>query len=210
MGMKGSFYMGALAIALLWGGGQGVYTAATNRQPTSYDFETYLSDRPQDKWLTLSDTQLDLTQATYSQTRFIGTVREAYIPVFSATDEGRDSIDVVIQTKDKTMIQTIQAIEEAFSQNNKASLDYIAKNQDKIFPEDDISGLVMYGIEVDDDTRIELNDLYGDVLADDFVFIEEGARPKFLVSGAFFTVGIALLGLLLKPFLLQQSKEIET
>ena len=207
MKVRAKMFLGFATIALLWGGGQRVYTAATNLEPASYSMEEYLSDRPDDKWLTLSDTELSLPQASYAQTRFIGKVNELYIPVFSTEDKAQGFIQVVLATKNETQLQTLQDLQAAAEQGEETVIEYAAANQDKLFPQGEVSGLVQYGIDVDDDTRLQLKDLYGDQLAEDFIFLKDGAKPNFLLAGLPLVAGLLLGGVLLKSFVPKRQTE---
>ncbi len=200
MKARARIFLGLATITLLWGGGQGMHTAATNLEPASYSIEEYLSDRPDDKWLTLSNTELSLPQASYAQTRFIGKVNELYIPVFSTEDEAQGFIQVILATKDKAQLQTLQDLQAAVEQGEETVVEYAAANQDKLFPQGEVSGLVQYGIEADEDTRLKLQDLYGNQLAEDFIVLKDGAKPNFLLAGLPLMVGLLLGGVLLQSF----------
>lgn len=67
-------------IACLWGGGQGVYTWITNRQPLVISCQDYLEQRPSAKWLELTDCHVDI-ENTLRPTNFAGLVPETYVPI---------------------------------------------------------------------------------------------------------------------------------
>ena len=69
-------------IALLWGGGQGLYTALTNREPHSVTFADYARTHPDNKWVELKDTRLDLLGAISSG--MLGSVSELSLLLFIA------------------------------------------------------------------------------------------------------------------------------
>ncbi|MEM9451513.1 MAG: hypothetical protein AAGA75_23680 [Cyanobacteria bacterium P01_E01_bin.6] len=206
MGMKGRFYAGCLAIALLAWGGQGTYTAVTNREPARYGVRDYLSDQPDTKWLTLEDAQLDLSQASYSQTRVVGTINELYVPVFSQDVIDGEPIQIILATDDKDMIQTVKDI-EALPHDQTAVLDYVTANRDNIWINREVSGLVKYGFSVDDDTRRDLENIYGFELVDEFAFLQLDAKPNSLLSILSLIGGFTVGGLLLKPLFSGRSPE---
>src|SRR3954468_19727115 len=67
-----------LAIGLLVGGGQGVYTWLSNREPKVMDIDEYLAKMPSDKWVRITGGTTDFADATFLSNRFSGQVTEVY------------------------------------------------------------------------------------------------------------------------------------
>ena len=70
-----------------------------------------------------------------------------------------------------------------------------------------VTGLVRFGVSLKDKEVRKLRELNPN-LAGDFVILEEGSKPDFVVSGVLFFGGLVLLGLMLKGFLRKQAPSI--
>src|SRR5262245_14326374 len=90
-----------MVIGCLWAGGQGLYTAFTNRNPTVLSYEEYVRTKPSASWLVITNCQLDLPRACYLS--YIGDKNpnqyEYYIPVRSRTMPS-DKIYILLKTSD--------------------------------------------------------------------------------------------------------------
>jgi hypothetical protein len=206
MSGKGRFYLGLVAIALMVGGGQGIYTAVTNAEPATYTVEDYLRDRPDSTWLHLTDTTLDLTQASYTEIRFIRRISELYIPVFSADYEPNAPIQIIVLTKNAEMLQTLKDLQSVSSQGEGAIAAYLKDHRDQIFISTEVSGLVQIGIDTDTDTRQKLQQLYGSRLSSDFILLKADAKPNLWLSGVLVVLGVGLAGVVLLPMIKGQQR----
>jgi hypothetical protein len=161
-----------IPIALLWGGGQGLYTALTNRQPHSVTFAEYARTKPDKKWVELKETQL---------------VSEVYIPMHAPGEADDAKVQALLLTKDKEVIDLVKQLRAL--PNEKAVIEFVAKNHERVFPQRTVSGMVQFGIDSDSKKRRKIEKLDAN-LAGDFAVIEEGKKPGaigsfFLFAGAF-------------------------
>jgi hypothetical protein len=78
------------AAGFLWLGGQGVYTALTNRAPAVIGCADYLQQQRAEKWLLLKGCRLNMIRASYSHSSPSDTITRVYVPIRGAvTDSGR-------------------------------------------------------------------------------------------------------------------------
>ncbi len=161
-----------LPVALLWGGGQSLYTVLTNRQPLAISFADYARERPSAKWVELKDVEWDLVDSIYSG--FAGTVSKAYVPLRVPGDESEGKVQVLLLTKNPEVIKLLEEIKAA--PNDIAALKLMVEKQELMRTPRTVRGLVMFGIESKDKERRKIAKL-SDNLAADFTVIEEGKKP---------------------------------
>lgn len=181
-----------LPIALLWGGGQGLYTALKNRQPTSLTFAEYAEKRPDAKWLKLQETRLEVASAIYF-TSIGGDVKDVYIPL-RAMNEGRKYTDktvALLHTREAGIVELVKELEKV-NGNSVAFTEFIAKNRDRLAPVREVNGLLEFGIEGSSKQRRKIEKLSDD-LAADFVVIEENKKPELGLSLALFLGGFVAM-----------------
>lgn len=175
-----------ICLGLLWAGGQEIYTAATNREPTVISAADYLKDRPEASWLRLTGCQVDVVEAVYFSKLGVTKPSELFIPVRPAGAEG-GPINILLQTKDTALIDLMN--DESSDEDEVVRL--IAEQANR-----DIEGVVQFGINV---KSKEKNKLAENVegLASDFVIIREGIKPNFGGALGIFGGGVLVGGLLL-------------
>jgi len=206
MSAKGLFYLGAFSIAGLAVGAQGLYTAINNPEAASYTVADYLSQQPKNTWLNLEEAQTDISQAAYFKTRVIGTIDEVYVPIFSAEDTWRGSVKILLETTRPEVIETVKDLEAATEAGEEQFLEYFAENKDSVLIEDDVTGTIVSGLHSDDDTRRELEQLYGSQLSSDFIVIKDGGKPSYLLSILALAAGSAGSGLLVRLLFFRGQK----
>jgi hypothetical protein len=186
-----------LTIGLLWGGGQGVYVAATNRQPTVVSYEQYVATKPRASWLELTDCVLSLTDASVRSSRFEKRAQEAFIPVHPAGDfQGK--VHVVVATEDKATLDLIDRLNAAPDQ--AAALKLLGENAGQMFQKRSVRGLVRFGIDMQDKDRRKLSSLDAN-LAEDFIVIDEGKQPELATRLAMLIGGLLLAAFLIRRML---------
>lgn len=188
----------AITIALLWGGGQGIYTALKNREPLKMTFREYEEKRPTAEWVSLSDAQLNLLNSAYVTSRFSDEIKEVYIAVEAVGDRSEKAALVLLASKDKELIDMMNS--SSIQMNAlKSPGDMTPELLKSLFPTRVVTGLVRFGIDADSKTRDKLAKL--DLsLAKDFIIINDGEEPKLGVS-----VGMLIGGLVLGFFILSRS-----
>jgi len=206
MSAKGLFYLGAFSIAGLAFGGQGLYTAINNPEPANYTVAEYLSQQPENTWLNLEEAQTDISQAAYFKARVIGTINEVYVPIFSTEDTWRGTVKILLETKRPEIIETVKDLETATEAGENQLLEYVVENQDSVLIDGNVTGTVVFGLTSDDDTRRELEQLYGNQLSSDFIVIKDGGKPSYLLSIFSLAAGLAGSCLLIKLLFFKSQK----
>jgi hypothetical protein len=177
-----------IVIALLWGGGQGVYTALKNRQPLQITVSDYIAKKPNAEWVTLKDAQLNLLEAAHKER--LGKISEIFIPVRPKGESTDGPVHILLSTKDDTIVAALEDLNKS-SGTMKESLNAASRHADKLFMQKDVSGLIRFGIDSDDKTRAKLAKL--DMkLAPDFVIMNDGAAPSLLGSMSMLGIGVLI------------------
>jgi hypothetical protein len=175
-----------IAIALLWGGGQGVYTALKNRQPLEITVTDYIAKKPNAEWVTLKDAQLNLLEAAHKER--LGKISEIFIPVRPKGESTDGPVHILLSTKDDAIVAALEDLNKS-SGNMKEALNAASRHADKLFMQKDVSGLIRFGIDSDDKTRAKLAKL--DMkLAPDFVIMNDGAAPSLFGSMSMLGIGV--------------------
>lgn len=180
-----------LGLGLLWQGGHGLYTAITNRNPTTLSYAEFRQTRPKVNWLYLTNCQLDLVHS-YFIGRVGGGVNEArdfFIPLLDPDSENLKTC-VLLKTHDDEfvgMIQRLTAISEG-----EAAQAWVRTNLDRIFPRRNVHGLVRSPLDLESNERSKLAPLLNNV-AEDYVILESDAQPSALAGLA---TGISGFGIL--------------
>ncbi|WP_397383209.1 hypothetical protein [Prosthecobacter sp.] len=177
-----------IVIALLWGGGQGVYTALKNRQPLQITVSDYIAKKPNAEWVTLKDAQLNLLEAAHKER--LGKISEIFIPVRPKGESTDGPVHILLSTKDDTIVAALEDLNKS-SGTMKEALNAASRHADKLFMQKDVSGLIRFGIDSDDKTRAKLAKL--DMkLAPDFVIMNDGAAPSLLGSMSMLGIGVLI------------------
>jgi len=175
-----------IVIALLWGGGQGVYTALKNRQPLQITVSDYIAKKPNAEWVTLKDAQLNLLEAAHKER--LGKISEIFIPVRPKGESTDGPVHILLSTKDDAIVAALEDLNKS-SGNMKEALNAASRHADKLFMQKDVSGLIRFGIDSDDKTRAKLAKL--DMkLAPDFVIMNDGAAPSLFGSMSMLGIGV--------------------
>jgi hypothetical protein len=74
-----------VAIFLIWGGGQGLYTALGNRELTEMTLAEYEKKKPDANWLKLKQCRINLLEACTKSS--FGKISEVYLPLHPAVGE---------------------------------------------------------------------------------------------------------------------------
>ena len=75
--MRGGCFLIVLALALLIGGGQGLFVGLTNSSPTSLTYDEFIARRPSRGWYTVTGCRLSLLDAISRSGRLSGRVSVA-------------------------------------------------------------------------------------------------------------------------------------
>ena len=183
----------ALTIGLLWGGGQGVYQAVTNRAPTEVTCADLDLGLPKGAWLRVSGCTGSLLDASF-KTR-LGVVTEVYLPLHAKRDgETEPPAHLVLATRDREVVDLAKKMSKIDSKDIKAMLGFVAENAKRLRHEKEVEGMVRSGIDSDDKVLKHLREKK-EGLAADFVVLDDGRKPGFL-SALLLGAGVLLLLLL--------------
>jgi hypothetical protein len=160
-----------VAIALLWGGSQSVYTSLKNSAPEETTCGRVLVQPPSAEWLSLSDCEYDLTHLAHAG--LLGTVSELYVPLRPRGDGSTAPSRIVLLTEDKPLLEVVRALEAT---TDAAALATHTERFAATRAPERITGLVKFGIEVKNDDVEKLRALNPD-LPKDFLLLEHGERP---------------------------------
>lgn len=177
-----------IAIALLWGGAQGIYTALKNRAPLEITAAEYLEIRPDAEWVVLKEAQLNLLEA--AQRERLGKITEVFIPVRAADDAGKGAVHVLMSTKNQEIMDALEDLGKSGG-TTKDALEAASRHADKLFMRRDVTGLIQFGIDSDTKTRSKLAGLNMN-LAKDFVILEEGKAPELGLSLVLLALGAVM------------------
>jgi len=167
----------AIPIGLLVVGGQKFYTAVTNRQPYSATYADYIRSKPENKWVELKETQLNMLDSI--SVGVGGAVSEVYIPMRAPGEASDAKIQALLMTKDPAVIETFKHLKAITTKKDMD--DYVDKNREQLFPKRTVSGLTMFGIDADSKKRDKIAKL-DPRLTGEFAVIEEGKTPELALS----------------------------
>ncbi|MCP4804295.1 MAG: hypothetical protein GY913_23210 [Proteobacteria bacterium] len=178
-----------VGIALMIGGGQGLYTRITNTSPTTMSCADYIAERPSAKWVELQGCTLAVLESSHEES-IGGGIERLYIPVYATPaddEEYATEIVVMISTESPEYIRSYQLLEGIATEEQLLSL--MIEHYDELYLEpESITGLVRFGIELQDEEADQLRSLDENVVHD-FVILDDDEEPKFVFSAGMFGLG---------------------
>jgi hypothetical protein len=181
-----------ITIALLWSGGQEIYTSIKNQHPLEITCQNYLKTKPTAEWVKVTDARLDFLNCAVLKSRFVGTISEVFIPLRGAETKQGEPIQLLVSSKNPEMITLVDTMCQAL-ENAKSPGDLKPEMLMKLTQTQNISGLVRFGINSDSKTVEKLGKL--DLpLATDYVILNEGEAPSATKGLILFGLGLLLLG----------------
>lgn len=165
-----------IPVALFWGGGQTLYTAIKNREPHSITFAEYIRTKPDREWVELKEAKLDFTGAIAKST---GTPTEAYIPLHAPGEPDDAKVSALLHTRDKAMLDLVKQIRTL--PDEKATIEFLVKNRERIFPQQTVSGLIEFGIDDNSKKRRKIAKLDAN-LAENFAIINHDEKPNLMLG----------------------------
>jgi hypothetical protein len=178
-------------IALLWGGGQGLYTAFKNRQPLVITCQEYLDQRPSAEWVTITEARFDFLNSAVSQSKIGDRTTEVFIPLRGKAENPDREIQLLLASKKPETISLMENMSANF-ESAKTPSDIRPEFMKKIAEVQTVSGLIRFGINADSKTEQKLAKL-NLPLAKNFVMLNEGDEPSLAGSGLAFGLGLLLL-----------------
>lgn len=186
--MKITLFRILITIGLLWGGGQGLYTALTNRTPSEITVADYIAQKSDAKWLRLTEGKMRLASLSYSGGRVSDQIKEVFIPLVPAEGES-PQVHVLIASKKPEVLAYGTKLRDA---SNPADAIRLLLSPEGISPRDPVEGIVRFGIDLKDDEVKKLRELSPE-LAPDFVILTHDDRPDFAISFVLFAAGGVML-----------------
>jgi hypothetical protein len=182
------------ALALLCKGGQSLYTAVTNRNPTTMGYDQYVQSRPKATWLVLTNCTTFLTQAAFKRYEYSQVPTELYLPVRSQEEDSEgQKVHVLLATKDPALLSTFREMQELKNAPREKVLAWAKENKGRLVNRRNVSGLVRFGIDLKESERTKLASLMKNA-SDDFIILEEGSKPSMGEGLAMSLGGLMLIG----------------
>lgn len=183
-------FLVGITIACFWKGGQELYTALTNRRPTAISYEEYLKTKPKAAWLMLTNCALDLSRAASHTYQGAERPYELFVPVSSRALMDDEKIAVMVATKNPRLIDTVMEMKTLKSETEQET--WAIKNHERLFPMDDVQGLVRFGLDMKESERRKIAELDKNIVAD-FIILNDGAKPSLTAGLGFCAIGAAAL-----------------
>ena len=174
--------------AMIFAGSQAAYTFLTNRAPLKIPLANYQKEKPTAKWLHLTGCELDLFGARHFNYIESDHAPEMLIPLKSP-GASNQFVHALLAIRDDKLQLQIEALSLA-----ESNYDPDAPPPTNAAPQiviRDIQGLVRFGIELETEEREELLSLHPG-LAQDFVILDEGHKPSWLLA-LMAPAGVALM-----------------
>jgi len=195
----------------LWTGGQGVFTAMKNRQPTTVACKDLAKGKPTAHWLVLTGCELHVANSAYLIRRSkyeaegTGRITEAYIPIQASGDASGSRCYAVLATKEPQVLSLLEEMRQAKS--DTAAIAFIERHGKELLVKREVSGLVRFGVEEQNGEHAKLAGLRGN-LAPDYIILADGDKPHLNTSLGLLTLGVIIGGGLL--FMFKSTKEPQT
>ncbi len=190
------------AIAALVYGSFNLYTSLTNMSPTTLKYTEYCQQRPDAKWLELSESWVDFRDAVEIQTvekkkssdkngRVIKS--EYFAPIYQAHDS-EEVVVAFLKCNDSNSLSLAREGSTANISDEDQLVKWYVANDKRMFLNRTVKGLVIFGLSADSEDRKLLNQAAGGRLDSNFIIIDENAEPKGGLGFLLVILGLALLG----------------
>lgn len=176
---------------LFWAGGQSLYTAMTNRKPMVVSYQDYVKTKPKASWLMLTNCVLSVAKASYMTT--MGSTdavpAEIFIPV-RADIRDHSPVTVLLASSNPEFLATYAEMQKLRSDDEATT--WAIRSYARVFVKRDVTGLVRFGVNLDDKDRSKLAKFYQNG-GDDFIIIDENKQPSLIKSFSLLGAGTALV-----------------
>ncbi len=187
--MRGLIFVIAVAGLGLWWGGQNLYTGLRERDPLEITCASYLKDRPDNRFLKLTECEPDLENMAIEEGKN-KEVKAVYIPMRAkGTTVGKTQI--VLKRTDDAMTSLADSLDGPVGPNEAVAKKVLGELEGQN------QGLVQFGLDLSDKDMTQLKNLNLG-LAEDFIIMEHGKAPRLLLGALAFAVGLAALGWMLR------------
>ena len=185
-------------LAMLWGGGQSVYTYVTNLEPTSISCDDYIKTGSSAEWLSLTDCWVDNSRvlAVYKEGKKIDKYSDFFIPVYGSSEAANGDPKLFIEEKSMDSRQAFANMYAAENMDEKKVSGFYASHPEELkfistAGRTDVSGLVEFGIDSDSSVREVIEGQFPD--SGEFVILAKDSRPDIKKGGIGLGIGLLLL-----------------
>lgn len=206
-----------IGLALVGGGGQGVYENWVSGKRTEVAFDRFRTDLPGSGWYKIKDGQWQLADAVLIQNQLTNsTTGDLYAPVKpmgedepgavqdkskkedvqpdpAGTDEDKSgAYKVLIHTSDGALAAKLEKLVNAKTDAEAAKL--LIDDEDYLKPRP-VAGMLEFGINSDNADNKAVTSALGDKLASDYVVIADGKEPEgYGLNLVLLAIGLLILG----------------
>ncbi|MBP9892295.1 MAG: hypothetical protein KBG84_10360 [Planctomycetes bacterium] len=183
-------------------GAHHTYTGLTNTSPTSLSYVEYCRQRPDAKWLELTDTWVDYRASVeiyeqqedrHTKKRGSITKREYYTALYQGT-ENEGNIVAFLKCNDPSSVALAREGVEASNMESEKWENWCVQNESRMISKTTVKGLVLSGLSESSEYRKLLNDAAKGQLDPNFVIIDQNEEPKSGMGFLLLILGVALLG----------------
>ena len=185
-----------VAVAMLWGGSQGLYTYLNNPEPVEMSCAEYAEKRPEGEWVKLSECEYWLDEAVIigmpkgfgdtGKSEEFATVDDVYVPLRPKGQPIGESTPLVMASNDGELESRITKVA-------------LSDTPDRVLREHPewgtetitVEGTIQYGIELSEEDRKDVERLSDD-LDENFVVVDRGKKPDLQVSLSMTIAGVVL------------------
>ncbi len=187
--MRGLIFVIAVAGLGLWWGGQNLYTGLRERDPFEITCAAYLKDRPDNRFLKLTECEPDLDHMAIEEDKH-KEVKAVYIPL-RAKGTTAGATQIVLKRTDDEMTVLVHALDGPNGPDERLAKKVLEQL------EGPNQGLIQFGLDLSDKDMTQLKNLNLG-LAADFVIMDHGKAPRLLLGALAFGAGLLALGWLLR------------
>jgi len=195
--MRIGCFVPLVALVMVIGGGQLVYTGLTNRKPVKVQMESIAKSKPEGKWLEITGGEFDLVNASYSSTFGVGKASSIHVPlVLPGVDSAESTIHVLVETNDSALVGLVNQMREMEKDgiDEMAAVKFMLENRDKLRMSRPVKGLVKFGMESGKEER-KIKGMYKN-LSSDVILLKEGEKPDMML-GLLILIGGLTIGVVM-------------
>lgn len=190
-----------LMMGLVWAvsGGAELKDNLAAKAPTALTWQQFLAEKPRAGWFKVTGAQLEVASGLWVEDILTGKMGNIYVPARVAGNEAVEElpIEMLIKIDDPKIAATVRELKELDKGTDEAALQYVLSHTEQLLIERPLVGTLADGFdEVDsgDKSAIQSAEV---ALDNDFVILQEGAKPDmggriFMLLGG---IGLSLLGL---------------
>lgn len=174
------------AVVALAMGGHYTWVGLSNTSPVTISYQQYCQQRPDDKWLELTDTWVDYRSSVeifeqkedrYTKKRGEITKREYYTALFQGPED-KSNIVAFLKCNDPGSVALAKEGVAACALEEDKWLEWCAQNESRMLQKSTVRGLVLSGLSESSEHRRLLNSAAKGARVADFVIIDQNEEPR--------------------------------